>query len=135
MQRYDIAGWHWRVMAGWHGKKSEIMRNLCDSHPFSVEERVHLEFMHQLLEDGRAVDDLLILQVAGQVDTVVLADILHRLRGQEPGMREDTHRIEDMPSRLEITGEGTVGHAGQSGQLFLADEFMLIVKVDHKNRG
>ena len=108
------------------------MRNFRHPHPLSLEEGGHLELVNQLAEDGRAVDDPLVLQAPGQVDAIVLADILHGLRGQQTGMGQDTHGIEDMPSGVEITGEGTVGHPGQLGQPTLTDEFVLVVEVDHK---
>ena len=65
---------------GLAGKKLEIMWNIRYFHPFPVKESLQLEFTNHLLVERRTVDDLLILQVAGQVNTVVFADIHHRLR-------------------------------------------------------
>ena len=111
------------------------MRNFCDSHPLSLKEGGHLQFVNQMPEDRRTVNDPLILQVTGQVDAIVFTDVLHGLRGQKPGMREDSHRIEDTPPRLDIPAEGTFRDTGQFGQFFLADEFVFVVEVNHNNWG
>ena len=87
---------------GLTGKKLEIMRNIRYFHPLPVKESLQLEFPNHLLVEWRTVDDLLILQVAGQVNTVVFADIHHRLRRQQSGMRAYPHLIKNTPSSRQI---------------------------------
>ena len=90
---------------GLAGRNFEIMRNFGHSDPFSLKERVHLEFTYKVSVERRTVDDMLVLKVLWQVDTVVLTDILHCLRRQQPGMSTDAHGIKDMAAALEITGK------------------------------
>jgi len=86
------------------GKKFEIMRNFGHSNPFAFKECVHLEFTYKVSVERRTVEDMLILQVLRQVDTIILTDILHCLRRQQPGMSTDAHGFKDMAAALEITG-------------------------------
>ena len=79
---------------GLAGKKLEIMWNIRYFHPFPVKESLQLEFTNHLLVERRTVDDLLILQVA--------ADIHHRLRRQQSGMRAYPHLIKNTPSSRQI---------------------------------
>ena len=108
------------------------MRYFGHSDPFSLKEGVHLEFTYKISVERRAVEHMLVLKVPRQVDTVVLTDIPNSLGRQQPGMSTDAHGIEDMATALEITGECPVGDTGKLRKLFLADEFMLIVIIDHK---
>ena len=83
-----------RQLAGFGGlaeRNFEIMRNFSHSEPFAFKERVHLEFTNKVAVDRRTANDMLVLQVLRQVDTVVLTDILHSLRRQQTGMRTDSH--------------------------------------------
>ena len=85
-----------RPLAGYGGlirRNLEIMRNFSHSEPFAFKERVHLEFTNKVAVERRTANDMLVLQVLWQVDTVVLTDILHSLRRQQTGMRTDTHRF------------------------------------------
>ncbi len=95
--RRSLAGY-----GGLAGKKLEIMRNIRYFHPFPVKESLQLELPNHLLVERRTVDDLLILQVAGQVNTVVFADIHYRLRRQQPGMWAYPHLIKNTPSSRQI---------------------------------
>ena len=87
---------------GLAGKKLEIMRNIRHFRPFPVKESLQLEFTNHSLVERRTVDDLLILEVPGQVNTVVFADIHHRLRRQQSGMWAYPHLIKDMPPSRQI---------------------------------
>ena len=87
---------------GLTGKKLEIMRNIRYFHPFPVKESLQLEFPNHLLVERRTVDDLLILEVPWQINTVVFADIHHRLRRQQSGMRAYPHLIKNTPSSRQI---------------------------------
>ena len=108
------------------------MWNFRDPYPFPFEERVHLELTDQMPVERRLVGDLLVLQLLRQVDAVVLADIFHRLGRQQSGVGQYPHGVEDMSARRQITAEGSRGDTSQSGQLFLADEAMFVVVVNHK---
>ena len=101
------------------------MGNIGYSDPFALKEGAHLQFPYHTLPDWRAVKNLLVLQVSGQVDAVVLADVLHGLWRQQSRMGQHTHGIEDMAAGGEVAAEGTIGYAGEFCQLFLADEFVL----------
>ena len=107
------------------------MGNLCDPHPLAFEEGGHLELAYQVLVERGLVDDLLVLQATGQVDAVVLADVLHCLGRQEPGIRQNAHRIEDVTTALQVPAERSGRHAGEFCQLLLADEAVLVVVVNH----
>jgi len=97
-----------RQLAGYGGlgrKKLEIMWNFRNSNPFPFKEGGHLQLAYKILEDRRTIDDLLVLQVLGQVNAIVLTDVLHGLGRKQTGIGQNTHRIENMSPRLEITGE------------------------------
>ena len=81
------------------------MWNFRNSNPFSFKEGGHLQFADKVLVERRTVEDLLVLQVLGQVNAIVLTDVLHGLGRKQTGIGQNTHRIENMSSRLEITGE------------------------------
>ena len=117
---------------GLTGKKLEIMRNIRHFRPFPVKESLQLEFPNHLLVERRTVDDLLILQVAGQVNAVVFADIHHRLRWQQSGMRAYPHLFKNTPSSRQIAWERPFRHPRQLRQPLLAYKLMLIVLVDRK---
>ena len=72
------------------------MWNFCDSRPFAFEEGCHLELADQFPIDGGFLQDLLILQFWWKIDAVILADVLHGLRGQKSGIGVDSHRIKDV---------------------------------------
>ena len=103
-------------------RKLEIMWNFCDSGPFTVKVGGHLEFADQFLVYWRFLQNLLILQLWGQVDAVILTDVLHGLRRKQLGFWRDAHLVEDVATSGQIAAEGPVGHAGQLSQFLLTDE-------------
>ena len=121
-QRYNISKVHCPSLADSKERKLEIMWNFCDSGPFTVKVGGHLEFADQFLVYWRFLQNLLILQLWGQVDAVILTDVLHGLRRKQLGFWRDAHLVEDVATSGQIAAEGPVGHAGQLSQFLLTDE-------------
>ena len=107
------------------------MWNFCDSGPFTVKVGGHLEFADQFLVYWRFLQNLLILQLWGEVDAVILADVLHGLRGEQPGMEADTHSLKDVTAGFQVPAESVAGDSSQFGELLLADEKMFVVVINH----
>ena len=76
-------------------------------------------------------EGFLVLEFGREVDAVVLADVADGLGRQFLGLGRDAHGIEDMSAGGQITSECTGRDTGQLGQCALADEFVLVVEVNH----
>ena len=72
------------------------------------------------------------MEVWGEVDAVVFADVADGLRGKLLGFGRDTHRIQDVTTGCEVTSEGTGRDIGKFCQSALGDETVFIVEIDHK---
>ena len=107
------------------------MWNFCDSGPFAVKVGGHLEFADQFLVYWRFLQNLLILQLWGEIDAVILTDVLHGLRRKQLGFWRDAHLVEDVAAGCQIATEGSFRDAGESGEFLLADEKMLVVVIYH----
>jgi hypothetical protein len=97
-----------------------------------LKEGARLKLPDQVLVDRALLNHFFVLKILGQVNAVIFTDILHGLRRKQTGMGQDTHGIEDVTAGLKITGECAIRYAGQSGQLSLANEFVLVVIIDHE---
>ena len=109
------------------------MWNFCDSGPFTVKVGGHLEFADQFLVYWRFLQNLLILQLWGEIDAVVLTDVFDGLWGKFLGFGRNAHRFEDVAAGGQITGKSSRRDIGQFGEFLLADEKMFVVIVDHIN--
>ena len=112
-------------------RKLEIMWNFCDSGPFTVKVGGHLEFADQFLVYWRFLQNLLILQLWGEVDAVILTDVLHGLRRKQLGFWRDAHLVEDVAAGCQIATEGSFRDTGEFGEFLLADEKMFVVVINH----
>ena len=81
--------------------------------------------------DGGFAEDLLVLEFWGEVDAVVLTDVLHGLWGKFLGFGRNAHRFEDVAAGCQITGKSSGRDTSQFGEFLLADEKMLVVVIYH----
>ena len=107
------------------------MWNFCDSGPFTVKVGGHLEFADQFLVYWRFLQNLLILQLWGEIDAVVLTDVFDGLWGKFLGFGRNAHRFEDVAAGGQITGKSSRRNIGQFGEFLLADEKMFVVVIYH----
>jgi len=131
MQRYNNSKGRCPSLADSKERKLEIMWNFCDSGPFTVKVGGHLEFADQFLVYWRFLQNLLILQLWGEVDAVILTDVLHGLRRKQLGFWRDAHLVEDVATGCQIAAEGSFRDAGEFGEFLLADEKMFVVVINH----
>ena len=130
-QRYNISKVHCPTLADSKERKLEIMWNFCDSGPFTVKVGGHLEFADQFLVYWRFLQNLLILQLWGEIDAVVLTDVFDGLWGKFLGFGRNAHLVEDVAAGCQIATEGSFRDAGEFGEFLLADEKMFVVVINH----
>ena len=81
--------------------------------------------------DGGFAEGLLILELWGKIDAVVLTDVFDGLWGKFLGFGRNAHRFEDVAAGGQITGKSSRRNIGQFGELLLADEKMFVVVINH----
>ena len=84
------------------------------------------------VSEGGGVEGLLVLEVGGEVDAVVFADIADGLGRELLGFGGDAHGVETVTTCGEVTTKRTGADVSQTSEFALADKVVLIIIINHK---
>ena len=84
------------------------------------------------IAEGRGVEGLLVLEFGREIDTVVFADVANGFRWKFVGVWANAEGFENVTSSREIAAEGVAVDACEFCKSALANEFMFVVEVYHR---